>query len=214
MLYTKGEEIFNSVTHGIGALLSVVGLTVMIIFAALFGNVWQVVSVSIYGATLVILYTMSTLYHALTNEKAKKIFQIFDHSSIYLLIAGTYTPYTLVLLRQHSIKGWVIFGIIWGVASIGITLTSIFLKKIKKVELVLYLTMGFIILVAFPDMISILNANGNIGGLYWLIIGGLFYTIGCAFYKIKKIKYFHSIWHIFVLLGSIAHFISIMFYIL
>lgn len=214
MLYTVGEEIFNAVTHGVGALLSVAALVIMVVFTSIYGNIWQIVSVSIYGATLVILYSISTIYHSLTHKKAKKVFQILDHSAIYLLIAGTYTPYTLILLRQESIKGWILFGIIWGLTILGIIFTSLFMEKLFKIEVTTFLIMGFSILFALPEMINFFTTNSSIMGLFWLVLGGLLYAVGCIFYKIKKKKYFHSIFHIFVLLGSICHFFSIMFYIL
>ena len=214
MLYSKGEEIFNSVTHGIGTIFAIVALTLLVVFAAIYGNAWQVVSVAIYGATLVILYTMSTLYHALTNEKAKKVFQIFDHSSIYLLIAGTYTPFCLVILRQDSYKGWLIFGIIWAMAIFGIVMSSIFPKKFKILKTLSYVIMGWAIAFAIPDMIKILQSINAINCLYFLVGGGIFYTLGIIFYAIKKVPYFHSIWHIFVLLGSVCHFIAIFAYVI
>lgn len=214
MKYTKGEEIFNSISHGVGVIFSIVALTLMIVFAAIYGNAWQVISVAIYGATLVILYTMSTLYHAFTNRKVKSIFQIFDHSSIYLLIAGTYTPYCLVILRQDSYKGWVLFGIIWAIAILGIVLSSVFPKKLKPLNMILYIVMGWAIVIAIPDISRIMSNQNAINGVYWLIDGGIAYTFGIVFYAIKKIPYFHSIWHLFVLLGTICHFISVFGYIL
>lgn len=214
MKYTKGEEIFNSISHGVGVIFSIVALTLMIVFAAIYGNAWQVISVAIYGATLVILYTMSTLYHAFTNRKVKSIFQIFDHSSIYLLIAGTYTPYCLVILRQYSYKGWVLFGIIWAIAILGIVLSSVFPKKLKPLNMILYIVMGWAIVIAIPDISRIMSNQNAINGVYWLIGGGIAYTFGIVFYAIKKIPYFHSIWHLFVLLGTICHFISVFGYIL
>ena len=214
MTYTKGEEIFNSISHGVGVIFSIVALTLMIVFAAIYGNAWQVISVAIYGATLVILYTMSTLYHAFTNRKVKSIFQIFDHSSIYLLIAGTYTPYCLVILRQYSYKGWVLFGIIWAIAILGIVLSSVFPKKLKPLNMILYIVMGWAIVIAIPDISRIMSNQNAINGVYWLIGGGIAYTFGIVFYAIKKIPYFHSIWHLFVLLGTICHFISVFGYIL
>lgn len=214
MLYTIGEEIFNAITHGIGALLSIAALIVMIIFTSMYSNAWQIVSVSIYGSTLIILYTISTIYHSLTHKKAKRVFQILDHSAIYLLIAGTYTPYTLILLRQESIKGWILFGIIWTLTILGIILTSLFMEKLFKIEVITFLIMGFSILFALPEMINYFSTNSSLMGIFWLILGGLLYSIGSIFYKIKSKKYFHSVFHIFVLLGSVCHFISIMFYIL
>ncbi len=214
MEYTKGEEIANSITHGIGAVFSIVALTLLVVFAAIYGNVWQVVSVSIYGSTLIILYTMSTLYHSLTNKKAKKVFQIFDHSSVYLLIAGTYTPFSLVILRQDSYKGWLVFGVIWAMAIIGITIYSIFPRRFKIFNIASYAIMGWVIIFAFGDLLKIMSEQNAIKGVYWLLAGGILYTIGIIFYAIKKVKYFHSIWHIFVLLGTVCHFISVFFYVI
>lgn len=211
--YSRGEEIANSVTHGIGALFGIVALTMMVIFAALYGNAWQVVSVAIYGGTLVLLFTMSTLYHAFTNEKVKKVFKIFDHASIYLLIAGTYTPYTLVILREGSSIGWTLFGIVWGIAVLGIVFGTVFIGKFRLLKVLTYLIMGWAIVFAMPELISRMNLLGAIKGIYWLAAGGLSYSVGAIFYIIK-VKYFHSIWHLFVLLGSVCHFISIMFYVI
>lgn len=213
MKYSLGEEIANAITHGIGTLFAIVALTIMVIFAALFGNVWQIVSVAIYGGTLVLLYTMSTLYHAFTNNRVKKIFKIFDHASIYLLIAGTYTPFTLVILRTDGIIGWTIFIIIWILAILGIIFSTIFIGKFKLLSTIIYILMGWAVIFAMPQLISHMKANNALPGIYWLVAGGLSYTIGTIFY-IFKIKYFHSIWHGFVLLGSVLHFISVMFYIL
>ncbi len=214
MQYSKGEEIFNSVTHGIGTIFSIAALTLLIVFSALYGNAWQVVSVSIYGASLIILYTMSTLYHAITNEKAKKVFQIFDHSSIYLLIAGTYTPFCLVILREDSYKGWLVFAIIWALAIFGIVMSSVFPRRFKVLNIASYIVMGWVIAFALPDMIRILSNLNSINCIYFLVAGGIFYTLGVIFYAIKKVPYFHSIWHIFVLLGSVCHFISIFVYVI
>lgn len=214
MNYSKGEEIANSITHGIGAVLSIAALVIMIVFASINKNAWQIVSVSIYGITLIILYTMSTLYHAITNKKAKKVLQIFDHSSVYLLIAGTYTPFSLIILRQNSYKGWLVFGVIWTMAILGITIYSIFPRRFKIFNIASYLVMGWVIVFAFPELIQTMTSLNSINGIYWLFAGGICYTAGIIFYAMKKKKYFHSIWHIFVLLGSICHFISVLFYVL
>lgn len=213
MKYSLGEEIANAVTHGVGALFSIVALTIMVVFAALFGNMWQIVSVAIYGGTLVLLYTMSTLYHALTNVRAKKVFRIFDHASIYLLIAGTYTPFTLVVLRNDGMIGWGIFISIWIVAIIGIIFSTIFIGRMKLLSTLAYILMGCVVVFAMPQLISHMQVNNSMPGLYWLIAGGVAYIAGTLFYMFK-VKYFHSIWHCFVLLGSILHFISVMFYVL
>ncbi|MEE1060447.1 MAG: hemolysin III family protein [Ruminococcus sp.] len=202
--YTLGEEIFNSVTHGVGAGLSVAGTVVLIVFSAIYGNAWAVVSSSIYGASLIILYTMSTLYHSLTNEKAKKFFRIMDHNTIFLLIAGTYTPITLYILG--GVVGWVLFGIVWGAAVIGITANSINLEKAKIPSIFCYVATGWVIIFAIKPLMAKIPF---ISGLF-LIIGGAFYTLGIIFYAIKKVKYFHSVWHLFTIGGSVFHYFSIL----
>jgi len=208
-MYTLGEEIFNSVTHGVGAIFGVVVTIIMIVYTALNCNTWCIVSACIYGATLVALYTMSTLYHAITNPTAKKVFRSFDHSTIFLLISGSYTPYALVTMREYTNLGWVVFGIVWGSAIIGIILNSISVDKFKKPSMILYLASGWAAIIAMKPLIDHLPRNG----LLLLFLGGAFYTGGIIFYKMKHKKYFHSIWHIFVLAGSVSHFFSIMFYV-
>lgn len=203
--YTLGEEIFNSVTHGIGGGLSIAGTVVLIVFAAIYSNAWGVVSSAIYGASLIILYTMSTLYHAITNRKAKGFFRIMDHNTIFFLIAGTYTPITLVPLRGAI--GWVIFGIVWAAAALGIVLNSIDLEKFRKPSVVCYVLMGWAIVAALKPML----ANVNKLSLLFLLIGGAFYTVGIIFYAIKKVKYFHSVWHLFTIAGSVFHWFAILF---
>lgn len=213
--YTIGEEIANAITHGIGAIFSIVALVLMVVFAAWHGNAWQVVSVSIYGSTLVLLYTFSTLYHAITNEKAKKVLRVIDHASVYLLIAGTYTPFTLVVLRQDGAIGWVTFGIVWGVTLIGIALSAFMInKKHTKLQTLLYILLGWVVIYAFPSILSVMKTNNAMAGIYWLFAGGILYTAGTIFYIMKKKKFFHSIWHVFVLFGTVCHFISVMFYVL
>ncbi len=214
MGYSKGEEIANSITHGIGVIFSIVALTLMIVFASIYGNACQVVSVSIYGATLIILYTSSTLYHALIGTRAKKVFKIFDHASIYLLIAGTYTPFTLVILRQDGMIGWIIFGVIWGLAILGIILSSIFINKFRVLKTFLYILMGWMIVIALPNIVHIMSVHNAMNGVYLLVVGGILYTVGTIFYLFKNIKYFHSIWHLFVLAGTVCHFLSVFLYIL
>lgn len=213
MKYSLGEEIANAVTHGVGALFSIVALTIMVVFAALYGNVWQIVSVAIYGGTLVLLYTMSTLYHAFTNTRVKKIFKIFDHAAIYILIAGTYTPFTLVVLRNDGMIGWGIFIAIWIAAIVGIIFSTLFIGKMKLLSTIAYILMGCAVVFAMPQLMSHMKMDNAMSGLYFLIGGGIAYIAGTVFYMFK-VKYFHSIWHCFVLLGSVLHFISIMFYVL
>ncbi|MBS7369284.1 MAG: hemolysin III family protein [Oscillospiraceae bacterium] len=202
--YTLGEEIFNSVTHGVGSLLSIAGTVVLIVLAAINSDAWAVVSCAIYGSSLIILYTMSTLYHAITNKTAKAFFRIMDHNTIFFLIAGTYTPITLVALR--GALGWVLFGIVWGAAAIGIVLNSIDLEKFRKPSVVCYVAMGWVIIIAIRPMIQHVTPLS----LWFLLIGGLCYTVGIIFYALKKVKYFHSVWHIFTVAGSVFHYFSIL----
>ncbi len=207
--YTIGEEVFNSVSHGVGALLSVIGASVIITLASCFGNLTAIISSIIYGLSLVILYTMSTLYHAFPFEKVKKVFRIFDHTSIFILIAGTYTPYCLIALHGNN-KGIIVSIIVWTCAIIGIIMNAIDLEKTEKLSLVLYVVMGWAIIFAIKDITIALMGPG-----FWLLfLGGVSYTGGIAFYKLPHIKYAHSIWHLFVLLGSILHYLSVVIYVL
>lgn len=207
--YTLGEELLNSISHGVGALLGVAALVLCVVMAALKGNVWGVVSGSIYGASLIILYTMSTIYHALKVNRAKKVFRVIDHCSIYFLIAGTYTPYTLVTLRGGW--GWTLFGIVWGAAILGITLNAIDIKKFKILSMITYLAMGWVIIIAIKPMLSAMAP----GGLWLLLLGGISYTIGAVLYGMgKKKRYVHGVFHIFVVIGSVLHFFSILFYVM
>ncbi len=201
-----GEEIANSVTHGIGAALSMVGLGVLVFIASTQGDGWRIVSFSIYGTTLFFLYLVSTLYHSFTNIRVKRLFRLLDHSSIFLLIAGTYTPVTLIPMRGPW--GWTIFGLIWALAIAGIVLKIFMLGKFKILSVVLYVAMGWLIVVAVKPMLQMVPR----GLIIWLLIGGLFYTLGLIFYATKKVPYFHAVWHLFVLGGSISHFVGILFY--
>ncbi|GHT60258.1 hemolysin III [Endomicrobiia bacterium] len=209
--YTTGEEIFNSVTHGTGAVLSIAALVLLIVRAIVAGPVvhfaYYVVSFAIFGGSLVVLYSMSTLYHALTPNRAKRLFAVFDHSSIYLLIAGTYTPFCLTTLNGKT--GWTIFGIIWGCALAGITLYSIFGSRMRLLSVFTYLPMGWLIVFAAKPMVQQLQPTS----LLFLLLGGISYTVGCVFYALKKIKWMHGVWHLFVLAGSVFHFFAV-FYIL
>lgn len=204
--YTLKEEIFNSITHGIGALLSIVALVILVAFASIRGDVWRIVSFSIYGFTLFFLYLSSTLYHSIFHEKAKKILRIFDHASIYLLIAGSYTPITLVSMR--GTWGWILFGLIWLLAITGIILKIISIDKIKYFSIFLYILMGWLIIIALKPMLMMIPE-----GLFsWLLTGGLIYTFGVIFYVWKRIPFNHGIWHLFVLGGSLVHYLGILFY--
>ena len=202
-----GEEIANSITHGIGAALATAALTILLVFAALKGDAWQVVSFAIYGTSLVLMYTCSTLYHAFTHKRAKRYFRIMDHSSIFLLIAGTYTPITLLALRNTG-WGWTIFSLIWGMAILGILFKFLFYGKLEKLSVVFYVAMGWLAIIAIKPML----ANLPTGLLIWIAIGGLSYTLGIIFYAWTKLPFSHSIWHLFVLGGSISHFFGILLY--
>ena len=210
--YSLSEEIMNSISHGVGALLSIAALVLCVIFSVIDKDVYAVVASCIYGTTSIILYCMSTLYHSLKVNNAKRVFRIIDHSSIYLLIAGTYTPYTLVTLREVSpILGWSIFGIIWGCAIIGIVFTSIDMNKFKKIGMLLYLIMGWMIIFTFKT----LTTNIDIKGVYLMIGAGIIYTIGSIIFGLGgKIKYMHSLFHLFVLAASILFFFSIFLYVI
>jgi len=210
--YTKGEEIFNMTSHIVGGALGIVAVVLCIIFAAKHNNVYGIVSCSIYGFSMILLYTMSSIYHGLRPNKAKKVFQILDHCSIFFLIAGTYTPYCLVTLREYNTAlGWTLFGIVWGMAVIGIVLNSIDIKKYKILSMICYLVMGWCILVRAPLLPKLLGLPGFI----LLLAGGVAYTIGAIFYGFgKKKKYIHSVFHMFILLGSVLQFFSILFYVI
>ncbi len=203
--YTLGEEIFNSVSHGVGALLSIAGAAVLIVFCAINRGAMEVVSASIFGASLIILYTMSTLYHALAHPVAKKVFQILDHNTIFLLIAGTYTPYTLCCLKPIWL-GWTVFGCIWGAAVFGIVMSSISLEKFRKISTICYIVMGWGIILAFRP----LSRGIPTFSLVTLIAGGVLYSLGVIFYVKKSIRYFHSVWHLFVVGGSVLHYFSVL----
>ncbi|KPA09873.1 hemolysin III [Candidatus Magnetomorum sp. HK-1] len=201
-----GEEIANSIIHGIGAALSIAGLVLLIVFASTYGYALKVVSFSIFGTTLFVLYMSSTLYHSFTSPKVKYVFRIMDHVSIYLLIAGTYTPVVLVGIR--GAWGWTLFGIIWGMAVLGIVFKICFMGRFSVVSSIFYLLMGWMVIIAIKPMISTLPT----GFLVWLVIGGLSYTIGIIFFAIDKIPFNHVIWHFFVIGGSISHFFGMIFY--
>ncbi len=204
------EEILNAVTHGVGTLLAIIGLSVLTAAAYINGGVLHLVSSIVYGISLVLLYLASTLYHSFsfTDEKIKSVLKFFDHAAIYVLIAGNYTPFTLIPL--HGTIGWTIFSIIWGLALIGIVFKIFFVKRFKVFSTLCYLLMGWLSVV----MIKPLLATLPIAGIYWLIVGGVFYTVGAIFYLARRIPYNHAIWHLFVLAGSICHFIAVFNYVL
>ncbi len=206
--YSAAEELANSITHGIGVLLSCAGLTVLVSFASLHGNGWHVTACAIFGTTLVLSYTASTLYHSVPAVQAKRILKIFDHAAIYLLIAGTYTPFTLISLRGPW--GWSLFGIIWGLALLGIVLKITMLGRLANISTVVYLAMGWIVLVAIKPLLAVIELDG----MLLLLYGGLAYSFGVIFYAWKKLRYNHAVWHIFVLAGSLCHFFAVFFYVI
>ena len=202
------EEIWHSITHGIGFFLSIAALSILVAFASLKGTAIAIVSVSIYGATLIILYGSSTLYHAITHTKVKRLMQKFDHSAIYFLIAGTYTP--LLLVAIGSVEGWTIFGIEWGIALIGIMLKFLYPNRFEIFSLVAYVLMGWLIVVILETFKNSIDPIG-----FWLVVaGGIAYTGGVIFYVKDNINYFHTIWHLFVMLGSVLHFFAVLLYVI
>lgn len=205
--YTKNEEIMNAVTHGIGAGLSIAGLVVLVVFASMYGDVWKIVGSAIYGASMIVLYTASTLYHSFSKTKAASKLNMFDHISIYYLIAGSYTPFMLVNLRGGW--GWSIFGVVWACAIAGTVLKIIYGNKLRKVSTIIYLAMGWIIIIAIYPFVK----NVETGGIILVVLGGLSYTIGVIFYKWKSLPFNHAIWHLFVLAGTVLQFFAVLFYV-
>jgi len=202
------EELANSLTHGLGLALSVAGFAVLFILAILHGSALRIVSCSVYGFTLVLLYTASTLYHSVRLGSLKSALQVLDHSSIYLLIAGTYTPFTLVVLR--GTWGWTLFGLVWGVSLLGILLRIFFARYFNAVSIGLYVLTGWLVVIAIKPLL----ADVPLHGLLWIMAGGLFYMLGIVFYAWRKLPYNHAVWHVFVLGGSVCHYFAILFYVL
>ena len=202
--YGAGEELANSITHGIGFFIGIAVLVLLVVFSSLRKGAWEVASCSIYGATFILLYLGSTLYHSARNPKVRRVMKVVDHSAIYLLIAGTYTPYALVPLR--GALGWTILGVIWGCALLGIFFKVFFTGRFKVVSLASYLFMGWLCVVAVKPLYRELNTAGFI----LFAAGGLCYTVGAIFYAWKSLKWSHAIWHMFVLAGSLCHFFSIL----
>ena len=198
------EEIANGITHGIGVLLSIAGLVILIVQAARYGTAWHVVSYTIFGSTMFILYLASTLYHSIQHQKAKIILRIIDHSAIFLLIAGTYTPFVLVTLR--GAWGWSLFGIIWGLAITGIIFKCITIGRFRILSVFIYIAMGWLVVIAMPKIINALDRTS----LVLLISGGLSYTLGTIFYAWKNLPFSHAVWHLFVLGGTITHFFAVL----
>jgi hemolysin III len=204
---TLGEEVANSITHGVGAALSVAGLVAMVAISALRGTISHVVACAVFGASLVLLYLSSTLYHALTNGRAKRVFRILDHASIYVLIAGSYTPFTLVTLR--GVWGWALFITVWTLAVLGIVFKCYFTGRLHALSTAVYILMGWMAVVATRPLLQALPWPGFL----LLLAGGLFYTLGVVFFTWRR-KYAHAIWHLFVLAGSVCHFLAVYRYVL
>lgn len=207
--YTLGEEIAHAITHGLGALLGIAGLAVLMVAAATRGTgAWQVVPCAIYGAMLIMMFTVSTLYHSLPQPRVKKIFRVLDHQMIFLMIAGSYTPFVLITLR--GALGWWLFGVVWGIAALGLVFKAFFTGRFGKITTGLYLLMGWIIVFALKPLLAGMSA----GGVRWLVAGGLCYTLGAVVYLFKRVRYHHAVWHLLVLGGSICHYFAILWHVL
>lgn len=205
--YSLGEEIANSITHGVGVVFSIVALTMMVIFSALGGDPWRIVSVSVFGATLIIMYLASTLYHAIPFPLAKRILRVFDHSAIYLLIAGTYTPFLLVNMRGPW--GWSLFVVLWSIAAVGCAFKALFTGRWEIFSTLLYIAMGWAIVVAIKPALMLIPMPA----LVLMGIGGLLYTLGTIFYAWGRLPYNHAVWHVFVLAASAVHFVAVLLFV-
>ncbi|MDP6923038.1 MAG: hemolysin III family protein [Lutibacter sp.] len=206
--YEPAEEKLNVLSHAIGLVLSVVALVMLLVYASAYGSAWHLVSVSIYGASLVVLYAASTCYHYVQSPDLRRRLNIVDHAAIYVLIAGTYTPFTLLVLNGWL--GWTLFGVSWGLALVGIVLKLFFTGSYDRLSTIAYVLMGWLIIFAIKPLI----ANLPFKGLMWLFSGGIFYTVGALFYSRKRLRFNHAIFHIFVLFGSFSHFMAVFFYVL
>jgi len=205
-LPTHGEEIANSISHGLGLVLAVIATPILIIAATRYGTAWNTVGVSVFAGTMVTLYLASTLYHALTHSVAKRIFRMLDHGAIFLLIAGTYTPFTLGVLRGPW--GWTLLGLVWTLAAIGLAMKILFGTRYTWLSVVLYLTMGWLVLIAAPQVLH----RVPLSGLAWLLAGGIAYTGGVGFFAAHRVRYAHFAWHLFVIAGTICHFFAVLWY--
>lgn len=206
--YSFKEELLNSLTHGVGTVLAAVGLVVLVILAALYGDGWRLLSFTIYGGCLVFLYLASTLYHSARRPRLKQFYRLLDHSAVYLLIAGTYTPFLMVKLRGPV--GWTMLAVVWGLALLGIAFKVGFIGRYEKWATIGYLLMGWMCLLAFRQMMDALP----VWGIFGIMLGGIFYTVGVIFYTGERIPYNHAIWHLFVMGGSAAHFFTILLFVL
>jgi hemolysin III len=203
---TVGEEIANTISHGVGLALAIIATPILIMAALRSGTAWNVVGVAVFATSMITLYFASTLYHALRHEKAKRFFRMLDHGAIFLLIAGTYTPFTLGILRGPW--GWTLLGLIWGLAVIGLTMKAIFGARYNWLSVVLYLTMGWLVVIAAPEVLH----RVPLAGLAWIIAGGIAYTGGVGFYAAHRVRYAHLAWHLFVIAGTTCHFFAVLWY--
>ncbi|CUI16369.1 Hemolysin III [Candidatus Protochlamydia naegleriophila] len=200
------DEWANSLTHGIGFILSLIGFFFLIAVPLENGDYWKLLNFTIYGSSLVLLYLASTLYHFFKKPHLKKLFRKVDHCAIYLLIAGSYTPFTMIPL--HGFWGWLLFGLVWGMACLGVIFKAFFIHRFKKISTWIYLGMGWLVIIAIEPLINSVSQEG----LYWLFAGGLSYSCGVIFYALDKKRFFHAIWHLFVMGGSLCHYLAIMFH--
>ena len=205
--YSEAEELANRLTHCIAALLSIVGLVVLLVAASRTGDPYRIVSSAVFCSVLSIFYIISTLYHTFRNQRVRHVFRILDHAGIFLVIAASYTPFTLVSLRGDS--GWVLFGVVWGLAVAGAVFKSFMTHRLAFLAPALYIALGWLIVVDLEDLLTMVP----IKGVLWLLAGGLCYTVGILFYAIKRIPYHHAIWHLFVIAGSLCHYLSILWYV-
>jgi hemolysin III len=201
-----GEEIANSVSHGVGLLLALVGFSVLVVVTLQRGDAMQVVGATVFATTMVLLYSTSTLFHAFPQSRAKRVFQVLDHSAIYLLIAGTYTPFTLGVL--HGTWGWILFGLVWSMAAAGILLKAIGGIRYNTVSTLVYIAMGWLVVIAADQVWALVPK----WGIFWLFAGGVAYTLGAAFFLAERIRFFHFVWHLFVIAGTACHFIAVLWY--
>jgi hemolysin III len=206
--YTLGEEIASSLTHGVGAGLAIAGLVILVAFAVLEDDGYKLAAAIVYGVTLVLQYTASTLYHSVPQPGAKHVFKVLDHCGIYLLIAGTYTPFCLVTLRDAN--GWWLFGVVWGLAAIGISLEAFWTYRPRWLSVLIFLGMGWMVVASIEPLVD----NLAPGGLWLLVAGGLAYTIGTVFYVLERVQYMHAVWHLWVLGGSVCHFLAVLLYVI
>jgi len=208
IIYSEQEELANRLTHGAAALFSLVGLVVLLVAASRTGDPYRIVSSAIFCGILSLFYVVSTLYHTIRNPKARYLFRVLDHAGIFLVIAGSYTPFTLVSLRED--RGWVLFGVVWGIAVAGVILKSFMTHRLKILAPILYIAMGWLIVVDFDNLLRTVARQG----VFWLVAGGLFYTVGIIFYAIDRIPYNHAIWHVFVIAGSLCHYLAVLLYVI